>query len=425
MEPNNVGGFLSKFGQGLGRTIMGIGSLGLSEVAFANAAEQQRRIDQAAQQKAQQQQDLAKIIASPMTPDQKLQALAQLGTADAVQYAQELAKPQELPASIREFQAIQAMPEEQRRAFQEMQNQITPFQREQLALERMKVENSAEFQQQQARQRAQALELQARQLEAAGRRQEAAAVRQEAAVIAEETAPPKMFNWGNVADPLRGIETQTRRDIAKTQLGNEAQTIINKQQEAISAASEEKQAMEAFQAAMERQGGSGGMSRFLPDIAASFDPELADMMQASAFMVPKMREPGSGATSDFDAKMFEKATIGREKPTETNMRIIQARKAAADNVIAKADFLEAFRADNGHLRGAEAQWRKYLNANPIFDPKSTKEPTLNQNRRDWREYFGGSGEQGSNAIPDGLKQIGTSGGKPVYQDAQGNAFIAE
>lgn len=186
MEPNNVGGFLSKFGQGLGRTIMGIGSLGLSEVAYANAADQQRRIDQAAQQKAMQQQELAKIIAAPMTPDQKLQALAALGTADAVEYARELAKPAETPASIREFQAIEAMPEEQRKRFEAQRNAMTPYQQEQLRLERMKLENSPEFQQQQRRQQAQQLEQQARQLEAAGRRQEAQAVRSEAQQVAAQ-----------------------------------------------------------------------------------------------------------------------------------------------------------------------------------------------------------------------------------------------
>jgi hypothetical protein len=280
-----------------------------------------------------------------------------------------------------------------------MQNPVTPYQQQQLELERMKLEGNAEYQRTQAQQRAQQLEMQARDLDQAGRRQEAAAVRQEAQFMVEGTKEPKMFDYGNVPDPLARINDSKRRDIEVSLLGKEAEKAIREQDDFIRAAQAEKQAMDTFEAAMERQGGSGGLSRFTPDWVASFDPELADMMQASSFMVPKMREPGSGATSDFDAKMFEKATIGREKPTETNRRIIQARKAAADNVLNKADFLEAYRADNGHVRGAEAAWRKYLNDNPIFDKSNQKELALNPNRQDWKTYFSGGGSQTQQVDP--------------------------
>lgn len=186
MEPNNAGGFLSRLGAGIGRGVLALGTGGISELGFQRRAEVEQQAAMKLQQEQVAQQALAKIIAAPLTPDQKLQALAALGTPDAVEYARELAKPAETPASIREFQAIQAMPEEQRQQFLAMQNPITPYQQEQLRLERMKLENSQEFQQTQARQRAQELELQARQLEAAGRRQEAQAVRGEAQQIAAQ-----------------------------------------------------------------------------------------------------------------------------------------------------------------------------------------------------------------------------------------------
>jgi hypothetical protein len=388
--------FLSRFGGGL----LNMASGG----AYVNTINQNRALQEkelAAQQEAQAQQEFQALVRNPnLTPEQKLQEAAKYANVPGVmEYIQAAMKPQELPASVREFQAVQALPAEQRQAFQDFRNPITPFQREQLALDRAKLESGADYQRTQATQRAQQLELQARALEQAGRRQEAAALRQEAQVMVEGTQEPKMFNYGRVPDPLARINDPKRRDIEVSKLGSEADKTIRAQDEFIRAAQDEKTAMETFEAAMNRQGGSGGASRFLPDFVAGFDPEIADMMQSSAFMVPKMREPGSGATSDFDAKMFEKATIGREKPTETNQRIIQARKAAADNVIAKADFLEAFRADNGHVRGAEAAWRRYLNDNPIFDKSNAKDMALNPNRRDWREYFGGQQEAGG-ATPE-------------------------
>jgi hypothetical protein len=79
------------------------------------------------------------------------------------------------------------------------------------------------------------------------------------------------------------------------------------------------------------------------------------------------------------------------------------------------------------VRGAEAAWRRYLNDNPIFDKNNPKEMTLNPNRRGWQEYFGGANAEQSSvqSVPEGYTQIGTSGGKPVYRDAQGNTYMAQ
>lgn len=380
-----IGGF---FG-GLGDRLVAAGAAGSNPAAYYQNLQEQRK-----------QQQLAEIMSSPVTQGEKISALAQIDPTFALQYMKQAQGP-EMPADVRTFEYMQSLSPEQQQAFRELKNpmpQMTPYQQEQLRLERMKLEGNADYQRTQAQQRAQQLDMQARALEQAGRRQEAAAVRQEAQMVASEADQPKMFDYGNVPDPLARINDPKRRDIETGLLGREAEKAIREQDEFIRAAQAEKQAMQTFEAAMERQGGSGGLSRFVPDVLAGLDPELADMMQASSFMVPKMREPGSGATSDFDARMFEKATIGRDKPTETNQRIIQARKAAADNVIAKADFLEAFRADNGHIRGAEAAWRRYLQDNPIFDPNNTKDMQLNPNRRDWREYFGRSSQQTSDTV---------------------------
>ena len=95
LNPN----LFSRFGANLGRVVQGVGTLGMSEMVY------QERERKAMEEEANRQA-LAKIIASPMTPDQKLQALASLGTTDAVNDAMQLAKPQELPASVREFQAV-------------------------------------------------------------------------------------------------------------------------------------------------------------------------------------------------------------------------------------------------------------------------------------------------------------------------------
>lgn len=135
------------------------------------------------------------------------------------------------------------------------------------------------------------------------------------------------------------------------------------------------------------------------DILPNTSDEMKEMESIAAEITPQMRVAGSGSTSDFDAKMFQKATIGTGKGYEANKNIASAYIASRQNQIDKSQFMEAYLNTNGHLRGAQQSWRDYLNNNPIFDPKS-KKFELNQNRKNWQEYFGkeaeGSADNGAN-----------------------------
>lgn len=122
------------------------------------------------------------------------------------------------------------------------------------------------------------------------------------------------------------------------------------------------------------------------------DAGVEEMQSISNRLVPKMREPGSGSTSDFDARMFQSAMFG----TATGK---QANEAIANGLIAKAkldrdrvDFFNAYLTANKTLRGADSAWSQYLSANPIFDPENTDVPTINKSRVKWREYFSQGGQ---------------------------------
>lgn len=213
--------------------------------------------------------------------------------------------------------------------------------------------------------------------------------------------PAQPFNFGPVRDITAGIETEGQRAVAVRTAANEAQKAIDAQAEIIAAENKTRAAMQEFETAMKAQGGSPNVAQNIPIVAAAqraLDPEVATMARVQAEVAPNMRPPGSGATSDYDAKQFERATVGPEKPTEANQRIIQARVTQADLAVQKGAYLEAFRAQNGHIRGAEAAWQKYLNDNPIFDRRK-QDFSLNPNRKTWQEYFGSSV---SEAKPDPL-----------------------
>jgi hypothetical protein len=141
----------------------------------------------------------------------------------------------------------------------------------------------------------------------------------------------------------------------------------------------------------------GGLARGVASVAS---PEVAEMEAITARLVPAMREPGSGASSDMDMRMFERATIGVDKPTEANRAIASGMRRAAQNMIDYGLFKQAWYQQNGVLLGAAEAWEQYLNQNPIFDPDSS-DPVLNANRVPWRAHFGVGTQSASPAAPAG------------------------
>lgn len=110
----------------------------------------------------------------------------------------------------------------------------------------------------------------------------------------------------------------------------------------------------------------------------------------SAELSRQQRQPGEGATSDFDAQQFIKASPGEYKDPVANQHMLTARieanKLEADRAAFLRDYAEAY----GHTSGADAAWQRYTSANTIFDPSADVEKgeiTLNENRMDYKSYF--------------------------------------
>ena len=121
----------------------------------------------------------------------------------------------------------------------------------------------------------------------------------------------------------------------------------------------------------------------------SMGSDYAELEAITAKLVPGVREPGSGAVSDADMRMFERATIGVDKPKQANAAIAGGVIARAKNAEDYALFRQTYLEQNGTLQGADRHWKEYANANPIFDP-TAKTPALNKSRKSWREHFAGS-----------------------------------
>ena len=64
-----------------------------------------------------------------------------------------------------------------------------------------------------------------------------------------------------------------------------------------------------------------------------FDPQLNEMQAIQDRLTPQQRVAGSGATSDFDAKMFRNALPSPDKPKATNENIIKAIQARENDTL--------------------------------------------------------------------------------------------
>lgn len=133
---------------------------------------------------------------------------------------------------------------------------------------------------------------------------------------------------------------------------------------------------------------TGGISDVLAPITTRFNKDAADFQAEVNKVVPSMRPSGSGSTSDRDMAIFEKATFGFGKPRETNLNIIKGRRAVEENNIAKEELFAQYITNGmGTPADFDSEWRKYLNANPIFG--DDKGNTLNKNRVSAYDWFSG------------------------------------
>jgi len=159
-----------------------------------------------------------------------------------------------------------------------------------------------------------------------------------------------------------------------------------------------------FEELMEQQKTGGALlnTPLIGGMMETFDPELAEMKSIQDKLTPGQREPGSGATSDFDARMFQSALFGTKKPEATNKSIVAGMKAQAQQDIEYQNFLSDYFQQNNHLDGADAYWKEYVENNPIFDPASPAQPKVNENRKSYREYFGAQPAMGAGQMGGGL-----------------------
>lgn len=128
----------------------------------------------------------------------------------------------------------------------------------------------------------------------------------------------------------------------------------------------------------------GGAARVLSGDRAL----LNELDSLSALAAKQNRIPGDSNVSNLDVKMMQLGTFSSDKEPKTNETIIKFALAQRERDRDFNSFISNYAAVNGHIGPeAQAQWRKYLDANPITSRDDKGRVVLNPNRMTYQQYF--------------------------------------
>ena len=130
-------------------------------------------------------------------------------------------------------------------------------------------------------------------------------------------------------------------------------------------------------------------------INEAMNPRLKEMSGIASGLQGQARPVGSGATSDFEQRLYRMGVPSPEKPGPVNDNIIRYQKGVVAEERDRTAFDEEFMRRNGSLSGSAEAWARYVTANPYIVTDSQGRTTLNDGRQDWRTHFGLTAPQGA------------------------------
>ena len=121
---------------------------------------------------------------------------------------------------------------------------------------------------------------------------------------------------------------------------------------------------------------------------ASRDPQFQEMSGIASVLQGQARPAGSGATSDFEQRLYRQGVPSPDKQGRVNQSIIEYQRGVVAEESDRLAFNEDFFRRNGSLNGAQEAWGRYVAANPYTRPSKGGRSEPNAKRQAWREYFG-------------------------------------
>jgi hypothetical protein len=150
----------------------------------------------------------------------------------------------------------------------------------------------------------------------------------------------------------------SREHQAKIQLDmlQEGRKRLAELQGAVSSAGSTMADLENFGALNRKNSTGSWWQQLTPDKQMLRSPESMQMAAITARLAPRQRVEGSGATSDFESKMFLRGLPSTENEGPTNMAIRQDFQSQYDRAVAKANAMKAHLDKYGNLMDFDSQW---------------------------------------------------------------------
>jgi hypothetical protein len=128
----------------------------------------------------------------------------------------------------------------------------------------------------------------------------------------------------------------------------------------------------------------GGVAKVLSGDRA----KINEFDSLAALSAKQNRIPGDSNVSNLDVKMMQLGTFSSDKEPSTNDTIIRYKLAQRMRDRDYNAYITNFAAVNGAITPyAEAQWRKYLNANPLTQRDAKGRVIPNPSMMTPKQYF--------------------------------------
>jgi len=134
-----------------------------------------------------------------------------------------------------------------------------------------------------------------------------------------------------------------------------------------------------------------GMGMGIGDLAKLTSGDRAKINEfdsLAALAAKQNRIPGDSNVSNLDVKMMQLGTFSSDKEPKTNETLIKFQLAQRQRDKEFNKYMADYAAINGAITPhAEAQWRRYLDANPITVRDEKGKVSVNPNRMTYQQYF--------------------------------------
>jgi len=134
-----------------------------------------------------------------------------------------------------------------------------------------------------------------------------------------------------------------------------------------------------------------GMGLGIGDLAKLTSGDRAKINEfdsLSALAAKQNRIPGDSNVSNLDVKMMQLGTFSSDKEPSTNETLIKFQLAQRQRDKDFNKYMADYAAVNGAITPyAEAQWRRYLDSNPITVRDAKGKVSVNPNRMTYQQYF--------------------------------------